>query len=124
VLSVVSADAMPALKCPEDQALKLSRPKADRQETDGRVSVTGKLTRGQPKLASDNPGPRRTNSRFPAARIIDVGSIRYYAAFQISTGQPALSCEREHNERRIRQGTGSSLGYTAVRFKRKSSPVE
>jgi hypothetical protein len=42
---------------PEDQVLELSRPKADRQETDGRVSLTGKLTRGQPKPASDNPGP-------------------------------------------------------------------
>ena len=40
MLSVLSADEMPALKCPEDQVLKLSRPKADRQETDGRVSVT------------------------------------------------------------------------------------
>jgi hypothetical protein len=57
VLSVVRADEMTALKCPGNQVLELSRPKADRQETDGRVSVTGKLTRGQPKPASDNPGP-------------------------------------------------------------------
>src|SRR4030095_11091165 len=40
VLSVTSADEMPALKCSEDQVLKLLRPKTDRQETDGRVSVT------------------------------------------------------------------------------------
>ncbi len=32
--------------------------------------------------------------------------------------------EREHNERRIRQGTGSSLGYTVVRFKRKPPPEQ
>jgi hypothetical protein len=57
VLSIVSADEMPALKCPEDQVLKPSRPETDRQETDSRVSVTGKLTRGQLKPASDNPGP-------------------------------------------------------------------
>ena len=30
--------------------------------------------------------------------------------------------EREHNERRIRQGTFSTLGYTVVRFKRKPRP--
>ncbi len=31
--------------------------------------------------------------------------------------------ERERNDRRIRQGTTSSLGYTVVRFKRKPPPV-
>ena len=31
--------------------------------------------------------------------------------------------ERERNDRRIRQGTVSSLGYTVVRFKRKPPPV-
>jgi len=40
VLSVTSADEMPALKCSEDRVLKLLRPKTDRQEMDGRVSVT------------------------------------------------------------------------------------
>ena len=39
-LSVATADGMPALRCSEDSVLKLSRPKTDRQETDGRVSVT------------------------------------------------------------------------------------
>jgi hypothetical protein len=32
--------------------------------------------------------------------------------------------EREHKDRRIRQGTVSSLGYTVVRFKRKLPPEQ
>ena len=54
---------MPALKGPEDQILKLSRPKADRQEADGRVSVTRPPGFGLPLAGFGVDFPQRRDVR-------------------------------------------------------------